>query len=77
MYVLLEVDLKVTGMFRFIKSIITRKLGFTRGHCFAEGIVSSNDYYSVHLKKSGIAYVLNSFELNSTQFAKDAHVWGC
>ena len=34
-------------------------------------------YYSIHLKKSGIAYVLNPFELNSTQFAKDAHVWGC
>ena len=32
-------------------------------------------YYSIHLKKSGIAYILNSFELNSTQFAKDAHVW--
>ena len=34
-------------------------------------------YYSIHLKKSGIAYILNPFELNSTQFAKDAHVWSC
>ena len=34
-------------------------------------------YYSIHLKKSGIAYVLNPFELNATQFAKDARVWSC
>ena len=34
-------------------------------------------YYSIHLKKSGIAYVLNPFELNSTHFAKDARVWSC
>ena len=40
-------------------------------------ILCSKYYYSIHLKKSGIAYVLNSFELNSTQFAKDAHVWSC
>ena len=39
--------------------------------------IFDSSYYSIHLKKSGIAYILNSFELNSTQFAKDAHVWSC
>ena len=44
---------------------------------FSKSLFWNGIYYSIHLKKSGIAYVLNSFELNSTQFEKDAHVWGC